>query len=192
MWNKSQTAAHNFSLSKWSNAIALVSNLRLNRFFAKDLLPTYLVPICENKVHCICCSRSKIILFDLFFHCNFNPDMGSLHKIETLLLTSGLPGYISSMNRAPCKANPSWCVGLFYYTWQLFLAVGVTGFWYILLFFLLIFYSNSFSPTSAVLFINCSPGSLRDTFLWCENSSQELTTTAWTGAPIQSGALVEH
>lgn len=68
MWNKSQTAAHNLSLSKWSNTIALVSNLRLNCFFAKDLVPTYLVPICENKVYCFCCSGTGITSFAFFFH----------------------------------------------------------------------------------------------------------------------------
>lgn len=78
MWNKSQTAAHNLSLSKWSNTIALVSNLRLNCFFAKDLVPTYLVPICENKVYCFCCSGTGITSFAIFFPPQFQAWHGKL------------------------------------------------------------------------------------------------------------------
>lgn len=88
MWNKIQTAAHNLSLSKWSNTIALVSNLRQNCFFAKDLVPTYLVPICGNKVYCFCCSGTGITSFAFFFHYNFRPDMRSFHKTESWCLTS--------------------------------------------------------------------------------------------------------
>lgn len=154
MWNKSQTAAHNLSLSKWSNTIALVSNLRLNCFFAKDLVPTYLVPICENKVYCFCCSRTGITSFAIFFfHYDFSPDMGSFYKFESWLLTSSPPGGISSRKVSPCKAGPTWSVGIFYYTWRPLLAFDL-----LYSFAPQCFYSQSFSSTFAMLFISCSPG----------------------------------
>lgn len=150
MWNKSQTAAHNLSLSKWSNTIALVSNLRWNCFFAKDLVPTYLVPICENKVYCFCCSGMESLHLP-FFSTTIS---GLTWEASTRLRVDvSPPGGVPSRKAPPCKAALTGCVGIFYCSWRFFLDFDLLHY-----FTPQIFYSQSFSSTFAMLFISCSPG----------------------------------